>query len=98
MGKFERDIWIQATYSPLLDAKGTPIGVIKYAHDITDQMKLEQLIREKSEAMSAIVTQLSQSIHSINGATEQALGLSGKPRRTPLTGSRRSTRPSARSS
>lgn len=86
VGKFERDIWIQATYSPLLDAKGTPIGVIKYAHDITDQMKLEQLIREKSEAMSAIVTQLSQSIHSINGATEQALGLSGETKKNASDG------------
>lgn len=34
-GKNGREVWIQATYSPVLDASGTPCGVIKYATDIT---------------------------------------------------------------
>ena len=30
------EIWIQATYNPLLNAKGKPYGVIKFATDITE--------------------------------------------------------------
>jgi methyl-accepting chemotaxis protein len=32
-----REIWIQASYNPILDSSGKPIGVIKFATDITEQ-------------------------------------------------------------
>jgi methyl-accepting chemotaxis protein len=31
------DVWIQATYNPILDAEGNPIKVVKFATDITSQ-------------------------------------------------------------
>jgi len=40
MGKGGKEIWIQASYSPLLDLNGKPYKVVKYATDITAQMKL----------------------------------------------------------
>src|SRR4051812_9500735 len=36
-GKGAKEIWIQASYNPILDAKGKPVGVIKFATDITAQ-------------------------------------------------------------
>ena len=36
-GKGGREIWIQASYNPILDAGGRPTGVIKFATDITAQ-------------------------------------------------------------
>ncbi len=36
-GKGGREIWIQASYNPILDAAGKPAGVIKFATDITAQ-------------------------------------------------------------
>ncbi|WP_407523831.1 methyl-accepting chemotaxis protein [Methylobacterium oryzisoli] len=36
-GKGGREIWIQATYNPVLDAAGTPVKVVKFATDITAQ-------------------------------------------------------------
>jgi methyl-accepting chemotaxis protein len=35
VGKGGKEIWIQATYNPVLDKSGKPIGVIKFATDIT---------------------------------------------------------------
>lgn len=35
LGKGGREIWIQASYNPILDANGKPSGVIKFATDIT---------------------------------------------------------------
>ncbi len=37
IGKGGREIWIQASYNPILDASGKPAGVIKFATDITAQ-------------------------------------------------------------
>jgi methyl-accepting chemotaxis protein len=37
IGKGGRDIWIQASYNPILDSNGKPVGVIKFATDITAQ-------------------------------------------------------------
>ena len=37
LGKGGREIWIEASYNPVLDAKGKPYIVVKYATDITKQ-------------------------------------------------------------
>lgn len=31
------DVWLQASYNPIMDKRGRPVKVIKYATDITDQ-------------------------------------------------------------
>ncbi len=36
-----RDIWIQATYNPILDYDGNPFKVVKYATDITRAKEIE---------------------------------------------------------
>jgi methyl-accepting chemotaxis protein len=37
IGKGGREIWIQASYNPILDLNGKPFKVVKYATDITEQ-------------------------------------------------------------
>jgi methyl-accepting chemotaxis protein len=37
LGKGGREIWIQASYNPILDSRGKPIKVVKFATDITAQ-------------------------------------------------------------
>lgn len=39
LGKNGREVWIQASYNPLLDKNGKPYKVVKYATDITVQKK-----------------------------------------------------------
>lgn len=36
-GKGGKEIWLQASYNPILDKAGKPIKVIKFASDITEQ-------------------------------------------------------------
>ncbi len=40
IGKGGREVWIQASYNPILDANGKPYKVVKFATDITDQVRL----------------------------------------------------------
>ena len=37
IGKGGREVWIQASYNPILDRDGKPVQVIKFATDITAQ-------------------------------------------------------------
>ena len=37
IGKGGRDVWIQASYNPILDLNGKPLKVVKFATEITDQ-------------------------------------------------------------
>ncbi|MCC9621348.1 PAS domain-containing methyl-accepting chemotaxis protein [Thalassospira sp. MA62] len=40
VGKNGKEIWIEATYNPVLDAVGNPIKIIKFATDITEKTRL----------------------------------------------------------
>ena len=37
VGKGGREIWIQASYNPIVDSNGKPVKVVKFASDITSQ-------------------------------------------------------------
>ncbi|MGH6738361.1 MAG: PAS domain-containing protein, partial [Bradyrhizobium sp.] len=37
LGKGDREIWIQASYNPILDSGGKAVKVIKFASDVTSQ-------------------------------------------------------------
>lgn len=71
VGKFGRDVWIQATYNPILDLNGKVCKIIKYAYDVTNEVKLEQSILSKSQQMADNLHQLLGSIDTI--ATHAAL-------------------------
>ena len=49
-----RPVWIQATYNPVRDQRGTPVGVVKYAFDVTEQV----LARQADRAMQQRYTQM----------------------------------------
>ena len=37
LGKGGKEVWINASYNPLLDDKGKPFKVVKFASDVTEQ-------------------------------------------------------------
>lgn len=86
VGKFGRDVWIHATYSRLMDANGEIVGVIKFAHDITEQVTLEEAITSKTEAMTAAVARLAGSIDAINHSTQQAMAQSRQTKQSASVG------------
>lgn len=75
IGKYDRDVYIQATYSPIFDLEDRPIRVIKYAYDVTAQVELEQRISERSADMSRVVDALGSSIQNIVQQTGSATTL-----------------------
>ena len=51
IGKGGREVWIQASYNPILDTQGRPFKVVKYATDITAQVHFRQRLEAGVEEM-----------------------------------------------
>jgi methyl-accepting chemotaxis protein len=79
IAKGGREIWIQATYNPILDPAGRPIKVVKFATDITAevakrrQFQLLSLVADETDN-SVIVTDPQQRILYVNGGFERLTG------------------------
>ncbi len=58
VGKNGQVVWMQASYNPILDEKGKPFKVIKYAQDISEAKAMEAAIEErrKHDEQSALET------------------------------------------
>jgi methyl-accepting chemotaxis protein len=74
-GKFGRDVYIQATYNPVLDLEGRPTKVVKYAYDVTEEVLREQRVEAGAREMTDLVSQLSASIESVSHNSQTATGL-----------------------
>ena len=46
LGKGGREIWIQATYNPIFDQAGRPFKVVKFATDVTAEVRASAMLRE----------------------------------------------------
>ncbi len=53
IGRSGRQVWINASYNPILDLNGKPYKVVKYATDITNQILIINAIRENSQALAS---------------------------------------------
>ena len=73
-GKGGREIWIEASYNPILDASGRPYKVVKFATDVTAQVKLlADLNRLIEQNFGEIDTAIHRSNHEA-GEARQAAG------------------------
>lgn len=55
IAKGGREIWIQASYNPILDLNGKPFKVVKYASDITEQVRAQQMMKLAVEQVQSVV-------------------------------------------
>jgi methyl-accepting chemotaxis protein len=54
IAKGGREIWIQASYNPILDLNGKPFKVVKYATDVT----MQAVMRKKAENAKGLIEQV----------------------------------------
>lgn len=88
VGKFGRDVWIQASYNPIFDLQGKPTRVVKFAYDVTSQVKLEKAIADKTREMAKLLDVLMGSIVDISSTSSQASGLAKETQGNAQSGSR----------
>ncbi len=64
-GKGGKEVWIQGSYNPILDMNGKPFKVVKFATDITAQVK-------ETERRAAIQREIDVDLGTVSNAVDQA--------------------------
>lgn len=79
IAKDGREVWIQASYNPILDARGKPYKVVKFATDITAQKEAEE--RER-RTLSKVAESSRELARASEGLTRVATQMSDEAART----------------
>ena len=56
LAKGGREVWIEASYNPVLDANGAPVKIVKYATDITAHKNLASEMQRIKSALDCCTT------------------------------------------
>ena len=64
LGKGGKDVWIQASYNPILDLNGKPFKVVKYSVDVTERVLIDQAFKQSQVELTLqrTLTRLGDSI------------------------------------
>ncbi|WP_181703163.1 methyl-accepting chemotaxis protein [Chthonobacter albigriseus] len=76
IGKGGREVWIQASYNPIFDMNGRPFKVVKFASDITGQVREQQRRAEVQKAIDADLSSITETVSSVTGEATQAAAAS----------------------
>jgi methyl-accepting chemotaxis protein len=60
LAKGGREVWIQASYNPIMDAGGKPFKVVEYATDVTEQVNFSEQLRRAVQETGAVVAAAAQ--------------------------------------
>ncbi|WP_448987603.1 methyl-accepting chemotaxis protein [Luteitalea sp.] len=71
LAKGGREVWIQASYNPILDMNGKPFKVVKYATDITERIRQQERLRKLLEQISAHADTLASSAEELTATATQ---------------------------
>ena len=65
IGKGGKEVWIQASYNPIMDLNGKPFKVVKYATDVTQQVKTKQEVAQMAEREKVAAEELKGKVDNI---------------------------------
>ncbi|MEQ8787893.1 MAG: methyl-accepting chemotaxis protein [Pirellulaceae bacterium] len=65
IGKGGKEVWIRASYNPICDASGKPLKVVKYASDITEEVRLRREQEEKQQQDLAAAAELQRKVEEL---------------------------------
>ena len=80
IGRGGKNIWIQASYNPILDLNGRPFKVVKYASDTTAQV----IARMKSERVRGMMETVASGAEELNASVREIAEAMRKSRDTAL--------------
>lgn len=69
LGKGGKEVWIEASYNPILDLNGKPYKVVKFATDITKNI---DLLRKIKNDMGGYLGKINAAVQTVNEQTRSA--------------------------
>ena len=71
VGRQGNTVWIEASYSPVLDELGRPFKVVKYATDITARFEATRMVQGAFEELQRLVSESAQRADEAHRHTQQ---------------------------
>ena len=71
VAKGGREVWLQASYNPILDLNGKPFKVVKYATDVSVRVKTAQDVAKISETLASASAQLTSTSQHMSANAEE---------------------------
>jgi len=71
IGKGGKEVWIQASYNPILDLNGRPVKVVKYASDITAAKRMEFEVKDAVRGITQNAQALATSSEELTSLSQQ---------------------------
>jgi methyl-accepting chemotaxis protein len=81
-----REVWLEASYNPVLDANNRLYKVVKFATVITDQINQERAVAEAANIAYSTSLQTDSSAQRGTAVVTQAVGGDARPGQTHGTG------------
>ncbi|WP_260222235.1 methyl-accepting chemotaxis protein [Xanthomonas euroxanthea] len=69
-------VWIQASYNPILDVSGRPYKVVKYATDVTDQVRSAERMGQLMQQTLSIAQNVQREAHHISVSNQELVSRS----------------------
>ena len=81
VGKNGKEVWIQASYNPILDLNGKPFKIVKYATNVTQQA----LMRTRAERARGLIESVAAGSEEMSASIREISETMGKSRQNALT-------------
>jgi len=71
IGKGGKEVWIQASYNPILDLNGKPFKVVKFATDVTQRVKTAKEVEQISQGLASAAEELTATSQQMSANAEE---------------------------
>ena len=71
IGKGGKEVWIQASYNPILDLNGKPFKVVKFATDVTERVKTAKEVEQISKGLASAAEELTATSQQMSANAEE---------------------------
>jgi methyl-accepting chemotaxis protein len=76
-GKGGREIWVQASYNPIVDDEGRTYKIVEYASDYTEPVRIRQQIVRNARALASASDQVSGVSQQMTASAEETAAQAG---------------------
>ena len=81
IGKHGAEVWIQATYNPILGPDGLPYKIVKYAVDVTAQVLRDRAVEQKVGDITRVMQAMTESIKRLVRGAERSSEIAAQTQR-----------------
>ena len=68
IAKHGNEVWIEASYNPILGPNGVPMKVVKFASNVTDRVRIQSDLKDADERLRAILDNVQDGIITLDGS------------------------------